>query len=157
MDEIIFKTTVKVNFCELGKDINTTLLEKAKNEYDGSCTQKYGYIIEVLEITNIIDNIVSRCQTIILFTIEIKCLRFFPEIGKIIKTNIKQILAAGIYLTYCKLNILITKKTLENAEIKGNTIKIKEKEYKSGDDMLVEILNLKYENKKFSCIGKYIS
>ena len=157
METVTFKTDIEIDFSELVGDISYTLMKKAKQQYEGKCSNKFGYITEVIEISKIYDNVVSRSNPNILFKVELKVERFIPEIGKCIDATIKQILPAGIYLVHCGMNILIPKRTIENSEVKDNILKIDNKEYKVGEKMMIEIVNLKYENKKYSSIGKYIS
>ena len=44
----------------LVKDIKIYILEKLKNKYINSCTEKNGYIIDILSIEEIIENLVFR-------------------------------------------------------------------------------------------------
>jgi DNA-directed RNA polymerase subunit E'/Rpb7 len=147
MEEIYITTTIEIQFSELNEDVNTLLLSKAKKHFENVSTSKYGYITEILELSKIIGNMVSRYQPTIIFTIELKINRFLPQVSKQITGTVKQILNAGIYLVFYGMNILVPKRNIPNFE--NHT-------YSIGDTLTIEITNIKYENKKYSLIGKSI-
>ena len=145
---------------DLDQNLKLSLLIKAKEIWVGKCTKEDGYILEVVDIAEILDNFISPATTSILFTLKLVAKVLKPEIKKCFNTCVTMVLQQGIF-TLCEdiLNILVPISQLIGYDFDGtkgvykstldpeNVISIK-------TQIQVEITAIRYEKNKFTCIGK---
>ena len=144
----------------LDQNLKLSLLIKAKEVWVGKCTKEDGYILEVVDIAEILDNFISPATTSILFKLKLVAKVLKPEIKKCFTTTVNMVLQQGIF-TICEniLNILVPINQIIGYEFDGskgvylsknnpeNVISIK-------TQVQVEITAIRYEKNKFTCIGK---
>lgn len=150
------KINLPIDFIHLNKGINNIILDKL-HKLKGSCSKEDGYIVDIKNDINIIDNVISRATNKIIFEIEYYIEHIIPEKGIEIECEVCLIFNYGILVNYKKnIKILIPNKYLteykydEGSFIKGKYI------INKGDIIKVKLLDFKYENREYSCIGKLI-
>lgn len=151
---MIVTDIIRLNASELRPNINDIIFRKLKEHYIGTCTYKYGYIIDVLKITKIIDNTISNINADVIINLEFEVNTILPKIGLELKGTICMVCPEGIFVSIIdKFNILIPKSRLDNFQYVNNQF-IKDDNYLfSGKQIDIKIDVLKYENNNFSCIG----
>lgn len=132
------------------------ILEQLK-EIEMTCSFKYGYIDQIFRIVDIIESKLldsGYCKVNILF--EANC--FKPEIDKEIETKVEMIFQHGIFSSLHILRFLIPSSQLMDYEFLSDCYQHKSTKHiiRIGDKIRIKIMNLKYENEHFSCIGKLI-
>lgn len=145
----------------LGSDIKIYLYEKINTSMVGNCYKEYGYIMNLHPEIKIIDNNISSSNSNVIFTLKI-CLDLLkPSIGDIYCGKIFMVNESGILAKIMnKMNVFISHKTLVNFTYTN----IKIEKYTNGKinlkldmDINIKIIFFKYEDRDFSCIGKYIN
>lgn len=151
------QTRVILNNCYLDNNYKSHILKKLKKTLENNCNKEYGYILEVIDIVNIIDNIIDNTNSFPVFTVvcNIECLK--PKIGDIYQGNVCMIFENGVFVDIKnKIKALIP------------TIHLKDIEYNSDENLFendnitidmnsevkIELTSIKYEKKQFICIGK---
>ena len=139
-------------------NVKEYLLEKTKQKMEGTCSKENGYILKVLEIEDILDNIIASSTCTVFFLVKYKAEVLKPIIGDILKGKICMIFQYGIFVDIMnKMKILIPIISINNFEYIDEEYIDKEGNILYKDmDVSIQILSLKYENKDFSCIGKLI-
>lgn len=152
--------TIKVNIdvppkC-LDENIEENVKDILKKKYEGTCTQKLGYIYEVCKIVKIEENMISRITQNVTFSIVFEVKTFLPREGLKIPCKVKMIFPYGVLLQLNKFAVLVHKKHIDDYEFTKDTFKKGGKTYKIGEMCEVEINGVKYENKNFSGMGKFV-
>jgi len=154
VEERTIDIQIKVCPHELNRNIKETICTKVQAKYDQSCDKEYGYIINILDITCEGDNIIiSSGKGDILFYVKLTALFLNPFSGLVLKCKINRIFKLGIFGNLEKLKILIPAKKLEDWTYIDDTYKNDSKILKSGDEIFVKIIEVKYEKKSYSCIA----
>lgn len=83
------------------------------SKYKGKCTAQNGYIIDVLRITKILSNSISRVDSTIIFDVEFEIISHIPTIGEIHNCKIFLIFKEGIFVNVEHLKIFIHNKNFE--------------------------------------------
>ncbi len=152
MQKLCLDTKVIMKPSEITTDLNEFLIEtiRANRQYLNS--EEHGCIAK---INKIIDhkNIVSPVTANIVYTVEIEVERLLPKKGLKLLVEIKMLLSTGILcqLYDIKFWIPVNKaggyKYMNNRYIKGDA------ELHEGDNIQIQILEIRYEKKTFSCIA----
>lgn len=144
----------------LDSNLKISLLIKAKESWIGKCTKEDGYILDIVDVAEILDNKISPATTSLLFSLKLVAKVLKPEINKCFKTTVTMVLQQGIF-TSCEniLNILLPISQITNFEFDASKgvyvsktnpdecIAIK-------SEIEVEITAIRYEKNKFTCIGR---
>ena len=143
---------------EFNNDWKSTLAEKTKKKYLG-CTNSYGYIIKITKISNDIETIFDSNSVSIRCNITFEVKRIKPEKNKKLNCNVNMIFNHGIFAEIDdKIKILIPDHTLKTDGYQfdktdnvynGNNTTIKKH-----DKIVIEIIDIRYNNNKYDCIGK---
>jgi len=158
-DELVIEGCVILQPDEFNNNWKNIIVDKIKSKYLG-CTEKYGYIIDILQISNEIDTKLDCNTTMITCNIIIKVSRIKPEKHKVLSCKVQMIFNNGIFAQIDdKIKILVPNDTLEN----GNYIfqKTINKYYNNNtkqtiskdDTIKVMITDLQYSKNKYNCIG----
>ena len=124
---------------------------------ENNCNKEYGYILEVIDLVKIIDNIIDNTNSFPVFTVtcKIECLK--PKIGDIYDGNVCMVFENGIFVDIKnKIKTLIPTIHLKDFEYNSD-----EKSFKNDNitidinsEVKIELTSIKYEKKQFICIGK---
>tara|TARA_Y100000389_G_scaffold199548_1_gene238153 strand:- start:1440 stop:1922 length:483 start_codon:yes stop_codon:yes gene_type:complete len=154
---------IRRNICldhkNMNKNYKDFLLSKIKKITKNECTKKYGHIIDVKEIKEILDNKISAAKSSLIFDLIFIADILKPEIGKEIMATVCMITENGIFLeVHEKLNILIPLNELTEYKLQDDKYinKKNKKSIKYNDTIKVGIKAVKYYNQNFSCIGYII-
>ena len=136
--ESLFKTNLQCNAKSLSKDINSTLLEMLKQQYEGKCN-KDGYIME--DSVSIVKRSLpyvygSQMNSNIKYTIVYKANVCCPMTDNIIKCKIDKINKLGVLCIKQPLTIIVAKEFHKNTNIFKNL--------KEGDEIEIKIIDKKF-------------
>lgn len=155
-------------------DMFTNIYNYYCSKYKGKCTAQNGYIIDVLRITKILSNSISRVDSTIIFDVEFEIISHIPTIGEIHNCKIFLIFKEGIFVNVEHLKIFIHNKNFEEYLYDENnsiaryitpdnaaprslpTVEAAPRSLNIGDSLVVKILGTKYSNKNYSCFGTII-
>ena len=158
-DELVIEGCVVLQPAEFNNNWKNTIVDKVKSKYLG-CTEKYGYIIDILQISNEIDTKLDSNTTMITCNIIIKVLRIKPEKHKVISCKVQMIFNNGIFAQIDdKIKILVPNDVLkiDNYMFQKTTNKYYNNDTKqtiSKNDVInVMITDLQYSKNKYNCIG----
>ena len=158
-DELVIEGCVVLQPDEFNNNWKNTIVDKVKSKYLG-CTEKYGYIIDILQISNEIDTKLDSNTTMITCNIIIKVLRIKPEKHKVISCKVQMIFNNGIFAQIDdKIKILVPNDVLkiDNYMFQKTTNKYYNNNTKqtiSKNDVInVMITDLQYSKNKYNCIG----
>ena len=142
----------------LYRNVREHLLEKTKTMMEGTCSKENGYIIEVKEIEEIIDNIIAPATSTVFFTVKYRANILKPVIGEVVKGKICMIFQYGIFVDIMNImKILIPATSMDNFEYNNNEYDDNKGNVLSkGKEVSIKIISFKYEDKQFSCIGDII-
>lgn len=151
MTTIVLSSVLKPEY--LTSNYREHLLREYRSKYE--CTgNEMGYIVNIRDILDIISTDINNNSEIIVESL-CDCNIFKPDVGIQVRCVIDMIHINGIFVRIHKIKILIPSST-NDYEYLGNSFKIKDKMYKVGDELDVEIVNVRYDKYIYSCIGKLI-
>jgi len=143
----------------LDQNIETHLFNKIKKTFEGECIKEHGYILSVLRLIEIKDNIISNANSELLFTAVFEADVLKPEINSIFMGKVVMILPTGIFVeTQNILKILIPKNGFIGYEYNQAENSYSKNDNKIMKDSIVKvsITKTKYAKKSFSCFGNLI-
>jgi len=156
-------TTIERRVCIepqfLDSNIMQHLFDKLKRSVQNECTKEYGYIIKVESIIEISDNWISSANSDIVFNVVFEAETLKPEIGLQLQGNVCMIFPNGILLDIQnKLKFLVPLESLKGYELnsvgmcyeKGGT------KINKGDELTVEVVEIKYKDRSFMCFGNLV-
>lgn len=152
----LIKKWITINPSDLGKNIKENIKKQLSKELVLKCDEKNGYFIEIKKVSRIIDNYITNSTSDIMCFVEFEAEIFKPIVDMVIdEAEILKIYENGILLNAMNIQkILIPSHTLSSEYIIENNI-LKKGEVKiiENDKIKVKIKAVKYDNKKFNCIG----
>ena len=151
MTNIVLSSVLKPEY--LTKNYKNHLLLDYKQKYE-STGNDLGYIVKVLNIKDVISSNINNNTEIIIESL-CNCVIFKPEIGMKVKCIIDMIHVNGIFVSKYKIKILIPSSS-NDYEYKHDSFIVENKEYRIGDEIDIEIVNIRYDKYIYSCIGKLI-
>ena len=134
----------------LNDDVKKLIKQKIMKE---QCTERYGYIIDIIDIISY-STLLSRNDGSNIVNTKVKVNTFTPFIGLCCKSVVNMIFPQCIFAEYMNIKIVIPASELLNFEYNNQVYKKDEFVIKIGDILEIEITNVRYKNKNFSCIGK---
>lgn len=152
----VIKKWTTVEPSHLGKNIKENIKKQLIKELFLKCDEKIGYFIEIKEVFRILDNFITNSTSHIMCLVEFEAEIFKPVVDMIIDdAEILKIYENGILLNAMNIQkILIPSHTLTSEYIiENNTLKKGEQIINEHDKIKVKIKAVKYDNKKFNCIG----
>lgn len=158
MDNVNKLFYVEIEPMYMTSNIYKVILSKIKEKYINTCSEKNGYILDILKINHIDISGINDCSNNLFFKVDCEIQMLLPTIGKKLDCNIDMIFQHGIFSGFKNLKVLIPINTLENWEHDHsiNVFKKGDKKIQVNDPILVEITDIRYENCKYSCIGKLV-
>jgi len=127
------------------------ILNALRKKFDGTCSKTHGYILRVIRIVSLRENILSRTTANILFPVVFEMERFLPVEGKRVSSIIQMIRPYGILSVYANVKIFVASKDLGdfNAE-KGM---VGTRVFKLGDSIPLALKSVQYKNREFHAIA----
>ena len=155
----VIKTRLTLENRFLNKNIKTHILEQLKFSLVNTCSKENGYILDVLEVLQIIDNIIDKTNSMPIFTILCKIEYLKPEIDSVYNGDVCMIFEHGIFTDIKnKFKVLIPIDSLDQFEYKSddNIFKNDKLEICINSNINCKITSIKYEKKQFICIGELL-
>ena len=144
----------------LDSDIQNHILNKLKQNMEGTCTLDTGYIIDVKRIISMNDNTIGCANSLVIFNVIYEAVTIKPCNGSKMTGNVCLVFPHGI-LVYVrdKMKVLIPTASMENYTFNTDNTSFESDEgvIEIGSKLYIEIVLTKYEQKQFSCIGKLIT
>ena len=151
MTNVVLSCVLKPEF--LLPSYKEHILSEYRKKYESSANE-LGYIIKVNSIKDIISSNLNNNSNIIVESL-CDCDIFKPDVGIKVRGVIDMIHINGIFVRKYEIKILIPSSGNDYTYC-DNTFKYGGKEYKKGDEIDVEIINIRYDKFIYSCIGKLI-
>ena len=76
---------------------------KIRKKYIDTCSEKNGYILDILSFDNIVHSGINDCNNNLFFKVNCKVKTLLPKIGKKIKCDIDMIFQHGIFTGFKNL------------------------------------------------------
>lgn len=153
---VVIEKWITIKPSKLGDNINENIKQQLKKEFILKCDESLGYFTDVKKVYKILDNYITNSSSDIMCLVKFEADIFRPTVGMIIDdAEILKIYENGILLNAMNIQkILIPSHTLPaDCVIENNILKIGEKKLTEHNKMKVKIKAVKYDNKKFNCIG----
>jgi len=135
---------ISIKPIDLDENIKNTILEKLKDNIEkDDCSYENGYILSINKILSYTSNYISNATNMVVFTVVFEANTLNPKIGSIHEGKVVSIHNTGFFVEIRnKIKVLIVSPT----DIKCIS--------KKDDIAKIEITDIRYQNKKISCIGK---
>jgi len=151
MSTIVLSSIFKPEY--LTRDYKSNLLKLYKEQYESTGID-IGYIVKILKIIDIISTNLDNNSQIVVESL-CSCQIFKPEIGMKVTCTINMIHVNGIFVNKYDIKILVPSSN-NDYEYNNDSFKFNNKKYKVGDNLDIEIINIRYDKSVYSCIGKLI-
>ena len=164
LNRIVIKQKVPLKCKYLDKNIKEHMLKVLKLLMNGNCVFSYGYIIDVKNIINLGENVISSANSLPIFNVTYEADTLKLIVGDIVSGNVCMVLqnGDGIMVNIFTMQVLIPASnmkpfsyTLDSLSFELNN-KGTKKSISNGSKIDLEIVASKYEKKKYSYIGKLI-
>ena len=140
--------------------IKNNILNKLENIIKNSeCSYDNGYILEITRIIDYNNNYISNATNMIVFTVIFEAITLNPKIGSILSGKVISVHTSGIFVEIKeKIKVLVAESSMEGMTYDANTLTYKSKIgcIKKNDTVNIKITDIRYQNKKISCIGTLI-
>jgi DNA-directed RNA polymerase subunit E'/Rpb7 len=125
--------------------VKNNILNKLENIIkNGECSYDNGYILEIKRIIDYGNNYISNATNMIVFTVVFEAITLNPKIGSVMEGKVVSVHSSGIFVEIKeKIKVLISE---------GNMNGMLEN-IKKNDMIKLKISDIRYQNKKISCIG----
>jgi len=137
---------------KIGNDREEFLLQTLRQNRDKLHSQKDGYIVEILKITDW-SNQVSNITGNILFKTNVMVNSIILKKKLEIPVAVTMILAPGILCNYYDIKIWVPIANTNGFKFISNMLIKKKQQIAVGSTINVKISEIRYEKKKFSCIA----
>ena len=141
---------------KIGNDREEFLLQTLKQNRDKLHSQKDGYIVEILKITDW-SNQVSNITGNILFKTNVMVNSIILKKKLEIPVAVTMILAPGILCNYYDIKICVPIANTNGFKFISNMLIKKKQQIAVGSTINVKISEIRYEKKKFSCIASLVT
>lgn len=153
METFTFQENISIEPCYLNDNIYQFIEEKISQKYLNVCNKRWGYITNVSKV-EIIENIIDRVSYNIIFKVKITAEKFSPKEGSIVDATIHMVFQHGIICRFNDMSVLISNKSIPDFKFEKDLVKSGRKSYKKDDIIKVCLTKVKYENHKYSAVGK---
>ena len=132
---------ISVKPIDLDENIKNTIIDKLKDTIEkDDCSYENGYILSINKILSYTSNYISNATNMVVFTVVFNANTLNPKIGSIYDGKVVSIHNSGFFVEIKnKIKVLIV-------DVKCIP--------KKDDIAKIEITDIRYQNKKISCIGK---
>ena len=141
---------------KIGNDREEFLLQTLRQNRDKLHSQKDGYIVEILKITDW-SNQVSNITGNILFKTNLMVNSIILQKNLEIPVSVTMILAPGILCNYYDIKIWVPIANTNGFKFISNMLIKKKQQIAVGSTINVKISEIRYEKKKFSCIASLVT
>ena len=133
---------ISVKPIDLDENIKNTIIDKLKDTIEkDDCSYENGYILSINKILSYTSNYISNATNMVVFTVLFEATTLNPKIGSSYEGKVVSIHSSGFFVEIKnKIKVLIVC-DIESIPKKDVVVKI-------------EITDIRYQNKKISCIGK---
>ena len=152
MEENILEIRIVVKPEDFNKNLENLITDVIKKK---NCSQKYGYIIKINKIISWQD-MLSRNNGSNIVIIKLEAQTFLPKVGLVIDGIVNMIFPQCIFAKYLDIKFVIPANNIELKDFTYENQIFKNNNYiiQIGDIIKIEIVNIRYTKKQFSCIGK---
>lgn len=156
----IINQKVSIEAMYLDSDIEYHLLAKLKRIMKDKCTADDGYFININKITCIGDNTIENANSLVICDVIYEAEVLKPTKGQILSGKVCMVFQHGIFVDiYGKMKVLVPSTSMNNytyneSDNNFTSPLLLEKTIENGVDIDINIVDIKYEKKQFSCIGK---
>ena len=157
----VIKRQVSLKPDELTSDavggVKNNIMNKLENIIKNSeCSYDNGYILEIKRIIDYNNNYISNATNMIVFTVIFEAITLNPKIGSILSGKVVSVHTSGIFVEIKeKIKVLVAESSMEGMIYDPNTSSYVSKDYciNKNDIVNIKITDIRYQNKKISCIG----
>lgn len=143
---------------KLGRNIKQSILKICEDNLVGTCSPVYGHIIEITNLIDIQKGKVVGDLCYVKFLVKLNILVVKPEVGDKITGHISDIISDGCFILIGPIRIFVMIKMIRDGKCqfknrnitnqKGSVILSKD------DEVIVEIISIRFDKNGISCIGK---
>lgn len=159
MTTSIIREKVSILDSNLNSNYKEYILQKMKSTYEKTCTNANGFIISINKIITIHDNRISSGDSVTVFDVsfEAECIK--PKEGDIVEGEVCLVEPYCILVNIHKnLKVIISSKEMGDYEydksLAGDEAFVYKKKRIGLDSLIsLELITIKYEKKKYTCIG----
>ena len=163
MDTTIIEKRICLDSKFLDSNYEQHILNKANQDTKNECSQKYGFIIRIVKIVDILDHEINRVNADNVFTVKFEAETLKPEPEKIFRGSVCMIYKDGVFINVLdKQKILIPAYTLTDDYDFNQEKNIyvgkddADNIIKEGTVLSVKITASQYNNLNFSCFGTIV-
>lgn len=159
--------SIIIRFClspqYLDKNYKSHLLRFIKEKYENKSFKEYGYILEVVELKNILKEEIMSMIPNVFFMIDIVIRVYKPMVGDKLDVVIDKMFPHGIFMMEDKIRILIPINLCPGFQIEKDFSSFylaelsTKKIYRKGEHLKVELVEVRFEKDGFSCIGSIVT
>ena len=142
---------------QLGKHIKNKIKAKLIEKVQGECTEKYGYLICVIQINDIPNGMIMDTSGNILFNVSFKAIVMKPFEGEVCDGVIESVTKYGIIVSVCPIKSFISKSdfppNFEYDENNNTYNSYESGKLEKGTEIRFRIKKLQYDNNGFRPLG----
>jgi DNA-directed RNA polymerase subunit E'/Rpb7 len=141
----------------LNSQLEKHIYDKICQLYLNRCDQEYGYILQILNKIELLENVVSSGGNGCFFTVKFSIKSLKPEIGNCLTGKICMIFVHGIFVEVAgKMKVLVPFDKMNGYKYSKNrtTFHNGKKFFSEGDKVEIVLELIKYEKQNFSCIAR---
>jgi DNA-directed RNA polymerase subunit E'/Rpb7 len=158
MNYSTIRRKISIPSVSLNRHLRENILLELREMYTGKCTKAHGYFIDVISLERIVGNVITTATCSNIFDVIFKCKTLLPKIGMKLPCEVCMVMEDGIFVEYDSfLNVLIPKRNLLQSkyayDIDIDSYTRGDEVINRGSEIIVEIVDLKYDDCKFDCIG----
>ena len=140
----------------LDNNIKNHLLTILESTYENNCTPEDGYILKIVKINNITDNIISSTNSICIFNINFDIEYLKPVIGTLYIGKICMLFKNGFMTNIQnKMKIFIPSTSIPDFNYIDSYFMNQHLTLQENDEVSIEITNTKYQKNEYICIGMF--
>ncbi len=149
----IITRSIEIESKYLDWKLRDHILDKLRDVLIGDCSKDDGYILSVTRLVRIDDNYISLANSVATFVVTFEAETLKPIKGSIVDGKVSLIISQGIFVEVQEyLKILIPSDKMEEQKYDPDLLSFGN--IKQGMEIRIVIEEIKYEKKKFICIGK---
>lgn len=142
---------------ELSGNIKNNIKNKLENIIKfGECSYDNGFMLEIKRIINYNNNYISNATNMIVFTVVFEAITLNPKIGSIMEGKVISVHSSGVFVEIKeRIKVLISESNMNGMlyDCAKSIYESKNESIKKGDVLKIKITDIRYQNKKISCIG----
>ena len=157
---IISKLSIDARF--LDSAILKHVLNQLRKCMEGSCSKENGYIMNIYDRIDVLDNCISNANSDIIFTVRYEADILLPQKDVIYEGDVCMVFNKGIFIVVeTKLKILVVVDALKGYtfdQLKSAFVSLdsSKKNIEKNDKTRVKITGVMYSKNKFSCYGEIV-